>query len=131
MERPAHLSPDQRRRAQERTREWRGLAANRSQAQMASEIGVSPATYRSWESSRDDYAGPTRDLTKALNDALRRLLRDQYADGEAFDVWGWPRNQDMAQGVPDWLPRPGPHRVAAKVSDPSPGGVEPRFQGQP
>jgi DNA-binding XRE family transcriptional regulator len=113
VERPAHLSPDQRRRAQERTREWRQLAV-RSQADMASAIGVSTATYRSWESSRDDYAGPTRILTEALNRALRQLLRDQYVDGEAFDVWGWPRNQDMShQQVTDllrsagfWVPRP-------------------------
>jgi len=63
---------------------------------MATEIGVSSATYRSWESSRDDHAGPTRVLTEALNKALRRLLGDQYADGEAFDVWGWPRDQDMS-----------------------------------
>ena len=71
---------------------------------MAAEIGVSPATYRSWESSRDGHAGPTRVLTEALNKALRRLLGDQYADGEAFDEWGWPRNQDLSyQQVADWL----------------------------
>ena len=103
VERPAHLAPDQRRRAQERTREWRQLAG-RSQADMASAIGVSPATYRSWESSRDDRAGPTRVLAKALDEALRQLLRDQYVDGEAFDIWGWPRNQDMShQQVTDLL----------------------------
>ena len=103
VERPVHLSPDQRRRAQERTREWRQLAG-RSQADMASAIGVSPATYRSWESSRDDHAGPTRLLTESLNAALRRLLGDQYADGEAFDAWGWPRDQDMShQQVTDLL----------------------------
>lgn len=94
MERPAHLSPEQRRRAQERTRQWR-QQSRRSQAEMAAEIGVSSATYRSWESSRDDHAGPTRVLTEALNRALRRLLGEQYADGEVFDVWGWPRDQDM------------------------------------
>ncbi len=116
MERPAHLSPEQRRRAQERTRQWR-QQCRRSQAEMATEIGVSPATYRSWESSRDDRAGPTRVLTEALNKALRRLLGDQYADGEAFDVWGWPRVQDMSyQQVTDLLrsagflvPRPQPN----------------------
>src|SRR5580704_2323679 len=94
VERPAHLSPEQRKRAQERTRQWR-QRSGRSQARMAAEIGVSSATYRSWESSTDDHAGPTRVLTEALNRALRRLLGDQYADGEAFDVWGWPRDQDM------------------------------------
>lgn len=31
-----------------------------------------------------------------LNKALVRLLPDTYADGEAFDVWGWPREQDMS-----------------------------------
>jgi hypothetical protein len=71
---------------------------------MAAEIGVSPATYRSWESSRDDHAGPTRVLTEALNKTLRRLLGDHYADGEAFDAWGWPRDQDLSyQQVMDLL----------------------------
>jgi hypothetical protein len=64
--------------------------------EMASEIGVSAATYRSWESSKDEHAGPTRELTEALNKTLRRLLGDQYTDGEAFDVWGWPKEQDMS-----------------------------------
>jgi transcriptional regulator with XRE-family HTH domain len=115
VERPAHLSPDQRRQAQERTRQWR-QQCHRSQAEMAAEIGVSPATYRSWESSRDDHAGPTRVLTEALNKTLRRLLGNHYADGEAFDVWGWPRDQDMSyQQVTELLrsagfliPRPQP-----------------------
>jgi transcriptional regulator with XRE-family HTH domain len=95
MERPAHLSPEQRQRAQKRTRQWR-QQCRRSQTDMATELGVSPATYRSWESSRDDHAGPTRSLTEALNRTLRRLLGEQYTDGEAFDVWGWPRQQDMS-----------------------------------
>ena len=95
MERPAHLSPDQRLQAQERTRSWRqqlGL----SQPRMAAEIHVSSATYRGWENGKDDHAGPTRAQTEELNRALRRLLAGHYSDGEAFDAWGWPREQDMS-----------------------------------
>jgi hypothetical protein len=62
---------------------------------MAAEIHVGYATYRLWENGRDDHAGPTRLQTDQLNRALRRLLGNQYADGGAFDVWGWPREQDM------------------------------------
>jgi hypothetical protein len=63
---------------------------------MAAEIHVSSATYRGWENGKDHYAGPTRAQTEALNRALRRLLPDRYSNGEAFDVWGWPRDQDMS-----------------------------------
>jgi hypothetical protein len=63
---------------------------------MAGEIGVSYATYRPWENGKDNYAGPTRLQADQLNKALRRLLGDRYADGEAFDVWGWPRERDMS-----------------------------------
>jgi hypothetical protein len=43
-------------------------------------------------------------MTEALNNALRRHLGDEYADGEAFDSWGWPRNQDLSyQQVADLL----------------------------
>src|SRR5262249_8376200 len=95
VERPAHLSQEQRLQAQERTRWWRqqlGL----SQPHMAAEIHVSSATYRGWENGKDHHAGPTRAQTEALNRALRRLLPDRYSNGEAFDVWGWPRDQDMS-----------------------------------
>jgi transcriptional regulator with XRE-family HTH domain len=95
VERPAHLSQGQRLQAQERTRWWRqqlGL----SQPQMAAEVHVSSATYRGWENGKDHYAGPTRAHTEALNGALRRLLPAHYSNGEAFDVWGWPREQDMS-----------------------------------
>jgi hypothetical protein len=63
---------------------------------MAREIGVSYAAYRTWEGGSDPHAGPTRTQTEQLDKALRRLLRDRYVDGEAFDVWGWPRQQDMS-----------------------------------
>lgn len=63
---------------------------------MAEEIHVGYATYRLWENGRDHYAGPTRSQTALLNRTLRRLLGNQYPDGEAFDVWGWPREQDMS-----------------------------------
>src|SRR5579875_3058958 len=63
---------------------------------MAKAIGVSYSTYRPWENGKDGHAGPTRLQADQLNKTLRRLLRDGYADGEAFDVWGWPREQDMS-----------------------------------
>ena len=63
---------------------------------MATEIGVSYASYRPWENGRDDHAGPTRLQAEQLDKALRRLLRSRYTDGEAFDIWGWPRQQDMS-----------------------------------
>jgi hypothetical protein len=63
---------------------------------MAAEIHVGYATYRLWENGRDHNAGPTRLQTAQLNKTLRRLLPNEYIDGEAFDVWGWPREQDMS-----------------------------------
>ena len=63
---------------------------------MAAQIGVSPASYRPWESGRDDHAGPTRLQVDQLDKALRRLLAGRYVEGEAFDIWGWPRQQDMS-----------------------------------
>jgi transcriptional regulator with XRE-family HTH domain len=95
VERPAHLSPEQRQRAQERTKQWRGMT-RLSQRDMAKELDVGYATYRNWENGNDRYAGPTRPQTQLLNRTLRRLLGNQYADGEAFDVWGWPREQDIS-----------------------------------
>jgi transcriptional regulator with XRE-family HTH domain len=95
VERPAHLSPEQRQQAQQRTRQWRDQTGL-SQKVMAAKIGVGYATYRLWENGRDHYAGPTRLQTDQLNKALRRLLGNDYSDGEAFDVWGWPREQDMS-----------------------------------
>ncbi len=62
---------------------------------MATEIAVSYSSYRPWENGRDDHAGPTRLQAEQLDRALRRLLRSRYMEGEAFDVWGWPRQQDM------------------------------------
>jgi transcriptional regulator with XRE-family HTH domain len=95
VERPAHLSAEQRQRAQTRTKQWRALT-RLSQREMARELQVGYATYRAWENGTDHYAGPTRAQTKQLNTTLRRLLGNQYADGEVFDVWGWPREQDMS-----------------------------------
>jgi transcriptional regulator with XRE-family HTH domain len=95
VERPTHLSPEQRQRAQERTRQWRANTGL-SQRDMATQVGVGYATYRLWENGKDHHAGPTRLHTDQLNKALRRLLGNQYTDGEAFDVWGWPREQDMS-----------------------------------
>jgi transcriptional regulator with XRE-family HTH domain len=95
VERPAHLSPEQRQQAQERTRQWR-QQLRLSQPQMAAQIQVSSATYRGWENGKDHHAGPTRAQTDQLNKALRRLLLGRYSDGEAFDAWGWPREQDMS-----------------------------------
>ena len=63
---------------------------------MATEIGVSYASYRPWENGRDDHAGPTRLQAEQLDRALRRLLRSRYMEGEAFDAWGWPRQRDMS-----------------------------------
>lgn len=63
---------------------------------MAARIHVSEATYRSWENGKGQYVGPTRMQADQLNKALLRLLSDAYAEGEAFDVWGWPREQDIS-----------------------------------
>jgi hypothetical protein len=63
---------------------------------MATAIGVSYASYRPWENGRDSHAGPTRVQAEQLDKALRRLLGSTYVEGEAFDVWGWPRQQDMS-----------------------------------
>jgi transcriptional regulator with XRE-family HTH domain len=95
VERPAHLSQEQRTQAQAQTLQWR-QQCGLSQREMAAEIGVSYASYRPWESGRDDHAGPTRLQADQLDKALRRLLGGRYAEGEAFDVWGWPRQRDMS-----------------------------------
>jgi DNA-binding XRE family transcriptional regulator len=95
VERPAHLSAEQRLDAQRRTREWRSQCGL-SQRDMASEIGVGYSTYRLWENGQDRYAGPTRLQADQLNKALCKRLAGRYADGEAFEAWGWPRQQDMS-----------------------------------
>ena len=95
IERPAHLSPDQRARAQARTQQWR-QECGLSQREMAAAVRVSPALYRTWETGRDDHAGPTRPQTELLDKALRERLLGGYVEGEAFDVWGWPQQQDMS-----------------------------------
>ena len=63
---------------------------------MAAAIHVSLASYRPWESGRDDHAGPTRLQAEQLDKALRQLPGSQYVEGQAFDIWGWPRQQDMS-----------------------------------
>src|SRR5215813_7621384 len=95
VERPAHLSQEQRTRAQARTLGWR-QQCGLSQREMAAKIGVSYASSRPWESGRDEHAGPTRLQAEHLDKALRRLLGSRYTEGEAFDSWGWPRQQDMS-----------------------------------
>ena len=95
VERPAHLSPEQRRLAQIQTKRWREQCGV-SQREMAAEIHVSLASYRPWESGRDEHAGPTRLQAQQLDRALRRLLGSQYVEGQAFDIWGSPRQQDMS-----------------------------------
>ncbi len=82
-------------RAQTQTQQWR-QKCGLSQREMAAEIRVSYASYRPWESGRDDHAVPTRLQADQLDKALRRLLVNRYVEGEAFDAWGWPKQQDMS-----------------------------------
>ena len=81
--------------AQEQTKQWREQCGL-SQRDIATAIGVSYASYRSWENGRDDHAGPTRLQAEQLDKALRRLLRAAYSEDAAFDAWGWPREQDLS-----------------------------------
>ncbi|HEY0717440.1 MAG TPA: hypothetical protein VGD68_07465, partial [Streptosporangiaceae bacterium] len=94
VERPVHLTAEQRRRAQIQTTAWRELTRH-SQQSLAREIGVGHSTYRSWENSKEASAGPTRLHCEQLNRTLRRLLGDGYRDGDAFEVWGWPREYEL------------------------------------
>ncbi len=94
VERPVHLTADRRRRAQEQTAAWRQLTGL-SQRDLAAKIGVGHSTYRSWENSREPHAGPTRLSCEQLNRTLRQLLGANYRDGDAFELWGWPREWDM------------------------------------
>ena len=89
VERPAHLSPEQRRQAQIQTKQWREQCGL-SQREMAAEIGVSYASYRPWESGRDDHAGPTRLQAEQLDKALRRLLGSQYMEGRPLTYGAGP-----------------------------------------
>jgi transcriptional regulator with XRE-family HTH domain len=95
VERPAHLSAERRQQAQLATRSWR-QACGRSQKDMATALHVSEATYRSWENGKGPYDGPTSAQADELDKALRRLLPDGYAEGDALDVWGWPRQRDFS-----------------------------------
>jgi transcriptional regulator with XRE-family HTH domain len=94
VERPVHLTVEQRRRAQAKTAAWRERT-RLSQQNFAKAIGVGHSTYRSWENSREENSGPTRPLCEQLNRALVRLLGEDYRDGDAFEVWGWPRQWDL------------------------------------
>ena len=91
----ANLSAEQRLDAQRRTREWR-TQCGLNQRDMAREIGVGYSTYRPWENGQDRYAGPTAVQADQLNKALCKRLAGRYTDGEAFEAWGWPRQQDMS-----------------------------------
>lgn len=95
VERPAHLSAERRQQAQQSTRGWR-QACGLSQKDMAARLHVSETTYRSWENGKGPYVGPTRMQADELDKALQRLLPDGYAEGDAFDVWGWPRERDIS-----------------------------------
>jgi transcriptional regulator with XRE-family HTH domain len=103
IERPAHLSDEQRTRAQEWTKQLR-MNCGLSQREMAAAVHVSTALYRTWESGKEGNPGPTRQQAEWLDRALREQLHDGYTEGEAFDIWGWPRQQDMSyDGVLDLL----------------------------
>ena len=93
VERPVHLTAEQRQQAQAQTTAWRERT-RLSQQNFARAMGVGHSTYRSWENSKEANAGPTRPLCEQLNRALLRLLED-YRDGDAFKVWGWPRQLDL------------------------------------
>jgi transcriptional regulator with XRE-family HTH domain len=94
VERPVQLTPEQRRRAQEQTAEWRNLTGL-SQSKLADKVGVGHSTYRTWENSKEPNAGPTRLSCEQLNRTLRQLLGNRYRDGDAFELWGWPREWEM------------------------------------
>src|SRR5258708_10209392 len=94
VERPVHLTRDQRRRAQEQTSEWRRLTGL-SQRELADKVAVGHSTYRTWENSKEPKAGPTRLSCEQLNRTLRQLLGSRYRDGDAFELWGWPREWEM------------------------------------
>jgi transcriptional regulator with XRE-family HTH domain len=95
VERPVHLTPEQRRRAQAQTSQWRRLA-DLSQKEMAIKVGVSESTYRMWETGKEAYAGPTRQQTQQLNNALLLLLGERYTDGQAFGIWEWPAERELS-----------------------------------
>lgn len=95
----------------------------KNQEEMAKEIGVGSSTYRLWENGKGASDGPTLLQTDQLNKALRRLLRDAYTDGEAFDAWGWPRPQDMRYGQVAELLRAAGFDVPRQSADARPPAV--------
>jgi len=95
VERPVHLTPQQRREAQAQTGAWR-RASGLSQKNMAAKVGVGHSTYRAWESGGEANAGPTLQQAQQLDRALKALLGEQYADGEAPETWGWPAKREMS-----------------------------------
>ena len=40
--------------------------------------------------------GPPGCRLSGLDKALRQRPGSQYVEGQAFDIWGWPRQQDMS-----------------------------------
>jgi hypothetical protein len=62
---------------------------------MAEKLGVGHSTYRTWESGTEGYAGPTRQQAQWLNGVLLTLIREDYTDGQALKVWGWPADREM------------------------------------
>jgi transcriptional regulator with XRE-family HTH domain len=95
VERPVHLTSQQRRRAQAQTSEWRRISGL-SQKEMAEKVAVGESTYRMWETGTGDHAGPTRQQTQLLNKALLLLLGERYSDGLAFEIWGWPAERALS-----------------------------------
>ncbi len=119
VERPVHLTPQQRRQAQAQTAAWR-RSSGLSQKDMAKRIGVGESTYRMWETGTEDYAGPTRQQAKDLNKTLVSLLGGKYSDGQALSIWGWPAEWEMSfSGFADIMRSAGlamPHLEAARPS---------------
>ena len=95
VERPVHLTPEQRALAQAQTSQWRRLAGL-SQKEMAKKVGVGESTYRMWETGQEPHAGPTRQQTQLLNNALITLLGEGYTDGRAFKIWEWPEEHELS-----------------------------------
>jgi transcriptional regulator with XRE-family HTH domain len=95
VERPTHLTPQQRRGAQAQTAAWR-RSSGLSQKDMAKKIGVGESTYRMWETGTENYAGPTYQQAKDLNKTLLSLLGGTYSDGQALGIWGWPAEWELS-----------------------------------
>ena len=96
VERPAHPSNEQRRRAP-------GADAGVAPAVWAKPAGdgrcgsalATPVIARGKAAGMTMPGLPGMQADQ-LDKALQRLLADRYVEGEAFDIWGWPRQQDMS-----------------------------------